>query len=78
MTIRFIAELTCDHAPCTETAQVGVSYEMESGCSPMGGGGQCRATVVAETHGTGWQELTEGKVWCPLCWADQFRFEVKS
>lgn len=74
MTIKFIARLSCDNTPCTEIAEVDVGLEWDRGCSPFGGG-MCAAELSAETYGTGWVELTEGKVRCPKCWADQFRFE---
>ena len=76
MPASFIAELTCDHHPrCTSTARVGVSTEMDRGCSPFGGPA-CSAEIVADTYGTGWHEFPGGKMCCPLCWEKPCRFDL--
>lgn len=72
--IRFVAELECDNNPCTETARVGVYVSIESGCSPFGGP-QCKGVLEADCFDNGWSDYGDGRVWCPKCVADQFRFE---
>lgn len=79
MTIRFVAELTCDHHPrCTETFTTRVLATIDSGCSPFGGPA-CKASLEADVYPeSGWHELLNGDEWkvcCPKCWDAPDRFE---
>lgn len=69
-----IARVRCDNAPCTETAELTARATLDdSSCGWSGCGCVVGEMEIADARG--WAELTEGRIHCPACWENQFRFE---